>query len=327
MDEVNNFHEGTQFHTRVGLGDQETQMMLDGGSAVNSVTEEQVASVLNHYRAKNIPLNDKRHPVLQLEKWPEEESVRGVAGGVTVKLVGSVVSGATDWVGMIVGAHAIDHQSRGGLGHQSAANGHWMQTLNIMMDRIDQCAGRVHRKDGIYSCEEASSAVFGKQLGSGSCDSDDDIIPSSAAGLCMGRSDRVLDRAPSEPASSLVYDGPPITVMSEDRAWLPVVLTNPDLSHSSSHFVALPVDGPVEIATGLVDVSQEKSFVFAANLDIQSEELQPGEVLAQVKPAVIQERHCAVCGNIDTDAWALEDSVQCGECGFCLLYTSDAADE
>ncbi len=40
---------------------------------------------------RNIPLNDKRHPVLQLEKWPEEESVRGVAGGVTVKLVGSVV--------------------------------------------------------------------------------------------------------------------------------------------------------------------------------------------------------------------------------------------
>ena len=70
---------------------------------------------------------------------------------------------------MIVGAHAIDHQSRGGVGHQPAANGHWMQTLNMMMDRIDQCAGRVHRKDGIYSCEEASSAVFGMQLVTGSC--------------------------------------------------------------------------------------------------------------------------------------------------------------
>jgi len=158
---VANFHEGTQFYTRVGLGDQETQMMLDGGSAVNSVTEEQVVATLNHYRAKNIPLSDKRHPVLQLEKWPEEESVRGVAGGVTVKLVGSVVfrikmyrkgtnegpevrirfkitqAGSTDWVGMIVGAHAIDHSARGGLGHQPAANGHWMSTLNIMMDRID----------------------------------------------------------------------------------------------------------------------------------------------------------------------------------------------
>ena len=144
---VNNFHEDTQFYTRVGLGDTETQMMLDGGSAVNSVTEEQVVQVLNHYRAKNIPLNDKRHPVLQLEKWPEEESVRGVAGGVTVQLVGSVVfritmfrkgtsqgpevrirfkitqAGSTDWVGMIVGAHAIDHSARGGLGHQPAANG------------------------------------------------------------------------------------------------------------------------------------------------------------------------------------------------------------
>ena len=218
---VNNFHEGTQFHTRVGLGDQETQMMLDGGSAVNSVTEEQVVSVLNHYRAKGIPLSDNRHPVIQLEKWPEEEAVRGVAGGVTVKLVGSVVfritmfkkgtnegpevrirfkitqAGATDWVGMIVGAHAIDHPSRGGLGHQPAANGHWMQALQIMMDRIDQCAGRVHRRDGIFTCEDASSAAFGMQLVIGSCDSDEEIVSQScAAGLRKGRFDRVQDRAP-----------------------------------------------------------------------------------------------------------------------------------
>ena len=30
----------------------------------------------------------------------------------------------TDWVGMILGAKAIDHPSRGGLGHIPAANGH-----------------------------------------------------------------------------------------------------------------------------------------------------------------------------------------------------------
>ena len=105
----------------------------------------------------------------------------------------------------------------------------------------------------------------------------------------MGRFDRVIDRVPDEPSSSLVYDGPPVTVVSEDGAWLPVLIANPDLSHSASHFVALPVDGPVEVATGLIDVSQEKSFVFAANLDIACEELMPGDAVAQVKPAVVQE--------------------------------------
>ena len=125
---------------------------------VNSVTEVYLVHIINTYRSMNIPMSDQRHPIVQLETWPEKECVRGVAGGKTVPLVGGVVmrltmpekgtnkgpnilvrfkitgKGTTDWVGMILGARAIDHVSLGGLGHQSCPNGHWMAASNIMMD-------------------------------------------------------------------------------------------------------------------------------------------------------------------------------------------------
>ena len=118
---------------------------------VNSITEDQVVHIFNVNKQKGIKLGDKRHPILQLERWPAEECIRGVAGGKPVPLIGAVVirltmpeagrntgpdikvrfkitaSGFTDWVGMIIGAKTIDHPSRGGLGHQPCGNGHWME--------------------------------------------------------------------------------------------------------------------------------------------------------------------------------------------------------
>ncbi len=106
--------------------------MLDGGSGVNSTTEELMVKILNENRARGISLGDERHPVVQLERWDRGEELRGVAGGKTIPLVGSVVlkvtmlelgkdtgpevrfrfkicaAGTTDWVGFIVGARALD---------------------------------------------------------------------------------------------------------------------------------------------------------------------------------------------------------------------------
>ena len=65
--------------------------MLDGGSGVNSTTEELVVQLLNENRKAGIALNDKRHPIKQLERWEHREALRGVAGGANVKLVGAVV--------------------------------------------------------------------------------------------------------------------------------------------------------------------------------------------------------------------------------------------
>ena len=128
--------DGTQFFTRVKVGDSDVHCMLEGGSQVNTITENFLVDLLNSQRALGIKMGDTKHPILQLEKWPEDESVRGVAGGALVPLVGAVVlrmrlckkgspgegpdvkvrfkitaSGSTDWVGMIVGAKVIDCSS------------------------------------------------------------------------------------------------------------------------------------------------------------------------------------------------------------------------
>ena len=113
--------------------------------------------------------------------------MRGVAGGKVVPLIGAVVlsvkmckkgknegpdikarfkitaRGATDWVGMILGGKAIDHPSRGGLGHCPCGDGHWMAELGVMMDRIDQCMAGPPK-----------GGIFGIQLVKGSFDSDDE---------------------------------------------------------------------------------------------------------------------------------------------------------
>ena len=94
--------------------------------------------ILNVHRNAGFALNDKRHPILQLEKWQFKEELRGIAGGKSVPLLGSVVlritmlelgkdtgpdikarfkickAGSTDWVGIILGAQAIDSQNEEG---------------------------------------------------------------------------------------------------------------------------------------------------------------------------------------------------------------------
>ena len=136
--------------------------MLDGGSGVNSTTEELVIEILNENRAAGINLGDRRHPVIQLEYWQRPEQLSGVAGGKTVKLLGAVVmrvmmlkmgentgpeikvrfkvcaAGTTDWVGFIMGARALDSPGRGGLGFIPCDNSHSMVALGIQMERTEQ---------------------------------------------------------------------------------------------------------------------------------------------------------------------------------------------
>ena len=65
--------------------------MIDGGSGVNSTTEEFVLVILEENRKAGIGLADKRHPIKNLAKWEHKEALRGVAGGASVPLLGSVV--------------------------------------------------------------------------------------------------------------------------------------------------------------------------------------------------------------------------------------------
>ena len=79
--QVANSNDGTQFYTRVIVGGKNVRAMLDSGSGVNSFTEDWLVGVLNTHRKLGVMVSDSRHPVKQLERWPEKEAVRGVAGG------------------------------------------------------------------------------------------------------------------------------------------------------------------------------------------------------------------------------------------------------
>lgn len=123
---------GTQHYTEWKVGLPTRSFVLDGGSGVNSTTEEVGLKILNENEAAGIHLSDKRHPSKQLERWDHSESFRGVFGGVSVPMLGSVVvavnmlelrkhtgpevrtrfkvcaGGSTNWVGWALGARAID---------------------------------------------------------------------------------------------------------------------------------------------------------------------------------------------------------------------------
>ena len=76
---VENDPSGCQFLTECRLGDRKTKLMLDTGSAVNSIPEAVLVAVLNDCCAKGIRMGDARHPVYKLEKWYEEEAVKGLS--------------------------------------------------------------------------------------------------------------------------------------------------------------------------------------------------------------------------------------------------------
>ena len=140
------------------IGSQKFAMMLDGGSGVNTITEALVLKILNSNVANGYRLDHKQSPIVALEKWKEAEAIRGVGAGSVVPLLGAVVlrvkmlelgkndgpdilirfkitkQGGTDWVGIILGARALDCVKRGGLGHVAADNAHLMQRLGIAME-------------------------------------------------------------------------------------------------------------------------------------------------------------------------------------------------
>ena len=147
--------------------------MIDGGSGVNSTTEELVLQLPEEHRSAGISLSDPRHPIKNLEEWKHQEALRGVAGGAAVPLLGSVVigvtmleigkndgpivnirfkickGGSTDWVGWIIGARCIDCPERGGLGFIPLEHAHSFTALQIQMVRAEKPGGT--KPDACYA--------------------------------------------------------------------------------------------------------------------------------------------------------------------------------
>ena len=64
--------------------------MFDSGAGLNTIPEEAVLEVINLCEAAGMGMGNPNHPIPQLETWQHSEECRGVAGGVTLPLIGAV---------------------------------------------------------------------------------------------------------------------------------------------------------------------------------------------------------------------------------------------
>ena len=138
------------------------EVMFDSGAGLNTIPEEAVLEVINVCEASGMGLGDPNHPIIQLETWERPEECRGVAGGVTVPLIGAVslmltfvdritgrrrtvpakfkilAASRTDWVPIILGGMSIDCVERGGLGMVTQKVGFYLTALEVSVERLDK---------------------------------------------------------------------------------------------------------------------------------------------------------------------------------------------
>ena len=86
---------GCQYCTKVRFGPIALDVMLDSGAGLNTIPEDSLVSMINACEQAGIKMSDERHPVVELQSWAKHEQRKGVAGGVTVPLIGGVILGLT----------------------------------------------------------------------------------------------------------------------------------------------------------------------------------------------------------------------------------------
>ena len=322
---------GTQFFTQVKVGKAYHELMLDTGSGVNSVTEELIVQILNEQAAAGVKLNDPRHPIKQLGKWRHKETLRGVAGGAAVPLLGTVIvelnmievgkddgpkilarfkitkKGTTDWVGWILGARALDSSGRGGLGFMPMDHTHSFSTLGIQMERTEAPGGE--KIDECYA-----TRVFPIRCAMVDSDAEEEYAAPARpdAGTVQEHADTV--------GIAVVYEGDPITLSEGEGAWIPVV-TAAAVKDDGQMMVVLPsVGSPVEAVPGIWDSGNERQGMLCVTTRDEFDiVLEPGVQVAEVHSAAVQTRVCQGCGGIDTDAWLTtgqyESKAGCNTCG------------
>ena len=160
--QVPNDRAAYNYRTDVSIVEVKCETLLDGGAGVNSWAEEIVVGAINVAMAKGIPPNDPRFPVVQLEKWPVPECCTGISRGHDVPIIGAAVmrvkllelgkdkgpeilvrgkifaKGTSDWLGLILGARALDCVERGGLGFRPSSGAHHFDRLGIAVPRTEK---------------------------------------------------------------------------------------------------------------------------------------------------------------------------------------------
>ena len=114
-------------------------------------------------------------PSSAVGKWPKEEAVTGIARDHAVPILGAVVfrvqmlelgkmtgpdilvrckifaKGNSDWLGIILGARALDCVERGGLGFYPTAGAHVFDRLGLASARAENFGFQDQYRDGAYN--------------------------------------------------------------------------------------------------------------------------------------------------------------------------------
>ena len=184
--EADNGQHGYNYRTEIKIANTKVLALLDGGSGINSVTEEMLIGMLNKCWEEKTPRDSKLWPVIQLERWPQAEMVMGIAAGKPLTLAGSAVllvhfcdidsrlpdvevlvrckifpKGSTDWHGLIIGAEALDCKERGGLAHRVTERAHVFDGIGVRSLRTETLnSGRVDQAYAVHIVHTTHPVAF-----------------------------------------------------------------------------------------------------------------------------------------------------------------------
>ena len=295
--------------------------LLDGCAGCNSVTEELVVGAIKAALKDNIPADSSKFPVAQLECWPKEDVVMGLANGAPINLKGAAVirvtfpdvtgkkdreilvrakitaKGCSTWQGLILGGRALDAVERGGLGFRPGAN------AQLLMPWVFGCHVRKKRKNTWITRTRTSlsRSLCLSARGDKESEVDEKEESEQVEGevlMCSGKGRWVGEEGDWVPVRrSVSYDAVSADPRGSGEAQEPLL---------SPVGAVLPlVDAPVEVVPGLWDQRSAEGYVYVVPKESEAY-LEEGSPIAAVVDAVAEQAFCKACGHFDAAAWVQE---------------------
>ena len=221
--------------------------------------------------------------------------------------------GASEFQGLILGGRALDCEANGGLGFRPVAHGHVLETLGIVMPRVEQVDPR---PDKAYAFQLTTVSAF---------DSDEEQTmeaePTESTRFAASTASCGIPSPSGMPAGDfLLFDGDPVVLEPGEGALVPVLRCRGDLpcGGKPAQEAVFQICDDLDVVPGLWEAGASAGVVFIANVHQLDLELDRGKVVALVSSVVAQTRVCTVCKHIDSEAWQLEGSEPTCECGAVL---------